>query len=78
MVVWFRPRVSAAVASAILARCGSGAVVTKIGPIGPAGINSRALSAVVFTRVIGAGPRSDGLLRCLHRSGGVTGAGWPD
>jgi hypothetical protein len=53
-------------------------VVAKIGPVGAIRPNSRGLSAVLFTLVIGAGPRSDGLLRCLHRSATVTGAGWPD
>ena len=75
LAVVFRPRTSSATAAAILRRCGTMTVVIKTGQIArtPSG-----LSAVLFTRVIGARPRSDDLLRCLHRSGAVAGAGWPD
>ena len=72
--VYFRRGTSRQAARNALKPCAADPVVIRIGPAETMGGQ---LTVALLTRVIG-GPRSDGLLACLHRASLVTGEGSPD
>src|SRR5215472_15296071 len=68
--VYFRRGTSRQAARNALKPCAADPVVIRIGPAGTMGGQ---LTVALDNRVIGIGPRSDGLLACLHRASLVTG-----
>jgi hypothetical protein len=73
--VFFKPGTSDAGAARETARCRSRREVQRVGTprTGVAGL----VVVPVYTRDLGKGPRTDGLLACLAHQPGVLATGWP-
>ena len=75
LLVIFRPDTGAALATKVLSGCSAGAEVISVGrPVEVRG----ALRATVYTKDFERSARTQPLLDCLHASGSVQLAGWPD
>lgn len=73
--VIFRPNTGAALATKVLSGCRHEADVIRVGrPVEVRG----ALRATVYTKDFQRSARTQPLLNCLHASGSVQLAGWPD
>ncbi len=73
--VFFKPATSAATAATEAARCRTRPEVQRVGTP-RTGVASLVI-VPVYTRDIGKGPRTDGLLACLARQPRVLATGWP-
>jgi hypothetical protein len=75
LLVIFRPDTGAALATKVLAGCSHEAEVIRVGR--PAEVRG-ALRATVYTKDFERSARTQPLLNCLHDSGSVQLAAWPD